>query len=990
VRGTGGSGISKLPDRQIRGFVYLTQPDDVYRAGRTLRSLRAAGIAAEQIGVPACQDIRAILRDGGPVLFLRAGAWLARHGALELPLPSATGKGLCALGALRVPRESEPGTARAAASCAELFARKSGDFARLTEPHTSPSTSPHLLSSVFLDSIALEALRERGASSLEEILRIALQQLRVVHYAPLDVYDDRGLRVLQVITALHRGGAERMTLDLMAELPACNVRARLAILGRPSREAFAAPAGTLDLAGAASDPEARAAALARLAIAFGADLVHGHLITGGDVRRIAAAGLPVMLTVHNTRPGWPKGLADLEASDAILLAACAQAVETELRAAKIPVVVRTAWNGIDQYDFQPSPGRLAAGARWRQTWGFGESDFVLAAVANPRPQKRLPLLPAVLAALRAKLSPGREVRLILAGEALRGNPEAERCVEETRAAVARLGVEAHVRWTGPVANVAEVLAAADALVSASAHEGLSMAQLEALAMGCPVVATDVGGAREIAFNNPAFHLLPADASAAQFAEVLAQVAAAGQRGAASNSPDREPSRLAGATTAPERPSFPSTSTSSSVLRAGTARGPIQNVTQISGRRSSGVSLLHPTWSRQQMAARYRWLYPRAIAAAGRRHKGKGIWLITNNFSTGGAQSSARRLLVGLNAQGVRVRATVIEEQPDYPTPGRRALAEADIPILALPPSGTGDITAAVETLLGTMNDDLPQSVLFWNLRPAFKVLLADALLDVPVFDVSPGEMFFESLDSYFAITHAGLPYRTARDYGARLAGVIVKYQGEAHRAAEVLGAPVQVVPNGVPLPEAAPDDSGRQNGTVFGTAARINPRKRLEDLLEAMRLANGRMPAYTLKIAGGVEVGCEEYAARLRALSDGLPVEWVGEVNDLRAFHRQLDAFVMVSEPAGCPNASLEAMSAGLPVIATDMGGVSEQVIDGRTGRLVPGRDPHALAAAMAELAASPGLRQQMGRAGRDLIRDRFSLERMIADYRRICLEDGL
>jgi glycosyltransferase involved in cell wall biosynthesis len=119
-------------------------------------------------------------------------------------------------------------------------------------------------------------------------------------------------------------------------------------------------------------------------------------------------------------------------------------------------------------------------------------------------------------------------------------------------------------------------------------------------------------------------------------------------------------------------------------------------------------------------------------------------------------------------------------------------------------------------------------------------------------------------------------------------------------------------------------------------------------------------------------------------------VEWIGEVNDLRAFHRQLDAFVMVSEPAGCPNASLEAMAAGLAVIATDIGGASEQVIDGRTGRIVPGRYPQALAAAMAELAASPGLRQQMGRAGRDLIRDRFSLERMIADYRRICLEDGL
>jgi glycosyltransferase involved in cell wall biosynthesis len=391
-----------------------------------------------------------------------------------------------------------------------------------------------------------------------------------------------------------------------------------------------------------------------------------------------------------------------------------------------------------------------------------------------------------------------------------------------------------------------------------------------------------------------------------------------------------------------------------------------------------------------MAARYRWLYPRAIAAAGRQRKGEGIWLVINNFSTGGAQSSARRLLVGLAAQGVPVRAAVIEEQYSHPTPGRRALVEAGIRILALPPTGSRVITPEVEILLAAIDYDRPQAVLFWNLRPAFKVLLADALLDVPVFDVSPGEMFFESLDSYFAISHAGLPYRTARDYGARLAGVIVKYQAEAQRAAEVLGAPVHVVPNGVPLPEALPIDPARRNGMVFGTAARINPRKRLEDLLEALRLANGRMPAYTLKIAGGVEVGCEEYAARLRALSEGLPVEWIGEVSDLPAFHRQLDAFVMVSEPAGCPNASLEAMAAGLAVVATDAGGASEQVIDGRTGRLVPGRDPQALAAALVEMAAQSGLRQQMGRAGRDLIRDRFSLERMIADYRRICLEDGL
>jgi glycosyltransferase involved in cell wall biosynthesis len=158
-------------------------------------------------------------------------------------------------------------------------------------------------------------------------------------------------------------------------------------------------------------------------------------------------------------------------------------------------------------------------------------------------------------------------------------------------------------------------------------------------------------------------------------------------------------------------------------------------------------------------------------------------------------------------------------------------------------------------------------------------------------------------------------------------------------------------------------------------------------VLTALRLAQAHLPPHVLRIAGGVERGCDGYADELRRLAAGLPVEWRGEVSASGPFLEGLDLFVLVAEPAGCPNASLEAMAAGLPVVATDVGGMAEQVEDGVTGRLVPPGDPAALAAALAELAGDPARRMAFGTAGRARVAERFSLARMVRDYRRVCLD---
>jgi glycosyltransferase involved in cell wall biosynthesis len=167
---------------------------------------------------------------------------------------------------------------------------------------------------------------------------------------------------------------------------------------------------------------------------------------------------------------------------------------------------------------------------------------------------------------------------------------------------------------------------------------------------------------------------------------------------------------------------------------------------------------------------------------------------------------------------------------------------------------------------------------------------------------------------------------------------------------------------------------------------RISPQKKLEELLDALRRAGPRLPPHVLRIAGGVEAGAEGYAAGLRRRAEGLAVEWLGGLDEPGEFLAGLDLFVLVAEPAGCPNASLEALAAGLPVIVTDAGGASEQVVDGVSGRLMRRGDVDALAEALVELAADSRRRSALGAAGRAHVAAHFSLARMLHDYRRVCL----
>jgi glycosyltransferase involved in cell wall biosynthesis len=132
----------------------------------------------------------------------------------------------------------------------------------------------------------------------------------------------------------------------------------------------------------------------------------------------------------------------------------------------------------------------------------------------------------------------------------------------------------------------------------------------------------------------------------------------------------------------------------------------------------------------------------------------------------------------------------------------------------------------------------------------------------------------------------------------------------------------------------------------------------------------------------GIVVGDGELRATLKeqATALGLLPEHVmlaGKKDDVTPFYRQADIFVLTSDWEGTPNVVLEAMAAGLPVVATDVGGVSDLVIHGETGFLVGPDDEPAMIDRLLYLINNEERRKQMGRRAREYVTEHYSLEQL-------------
>ncbi len=215
--------------------------------------------------------------------------------------------------------------------------------------------------------------------------------------------------------------------------------------------------------------------------------------------------------------------------------------------------------------------------------------------------------------------------------------------------------------------------------------------------------------------------------------------------------------------------------------------------------------------------------------------------------------------------------------------------------------------------------------------------------------------------------------RVVRDHvhqteGCPLEKIVVIPNGvEAHRCQRIISDQAQK-----DAPSSVPGE------VVIGTIARLVWYKGLEDLLKAAALIVGRYPRVRFLVIGDGPLR-QSLEKKAEALGLNGTVRFLGAVPDASSLLLRFDIFVLSSLWEGMSNSLLEAMAAGKPVVATDVGGGSEVVIDGKTGFLVPPKDPEALAGAVLRLLADPELARNLGKAGRIRVESEFTPEIMVA-----------
>ncbi|HXA14200.1 MAG TPA: glycosyltransferase [Opitutaceae bacterium] len=725
-----------------------------------------------------------------------------------------------------------------------------------------------------------------------------------------------------LLPSLTRGGAERSVLETLTGLQRRNASAKLFVLHgvRPSYS-FSGSANVQVFRLNSPDLQAKLHTVAAEILASPEPLVYTHMVKAELLRSLWERGVQTVPVIQNARPSWQDSPAAFNHPNVPFVVAVSEAVAEQLREDKCPRPVVVVRHELQRW-FTPEEQQENR-RQIRERHGIADDTLVLGMVGEFKSQKAYTRAVRVLAQIR-KIRP---VKLMILG----GWDHEWGHGRHAYAATCRLALELNVitdlLTLGPVPDAERHYAAFDVFLNTSAFEGLSVALLEAIQTGCPIVTADAGGNAEILPERAVLIQDSSDISA--YVGGIAQVLKASSR-----------------TLAPKPHDF---------------------------------DLVPRLWCLLGQYGRPDVFRPLASRT--------GTLFLTENLNIGGAQRSLMNLLCTLPRTD-QTWLCVLETI--YGQGYLDTLEKRGVPVFSI--HNSSDYLDRIERILCLIERLNVRNVCFWNVDARIKLLLAKLLPpgSVRLIDVSPGPAFFVEMERT-RIFQRRISFRAA-DYWARLDHFVAKYQGGAPAGLRVDGRKVAVIPNGVPAPPPVEHHApalppGADPRLVIGTACRIMPGKRIDFLIDMMAELNASLPGATLIIVGGIDPRHTDYWPLLleRLHSKQVTnIHFAGPQSDVTPFLRLFKIFVMLADQPGCPNASLEAMALGLPVIANSAGGTAEQIRHGVNGFLVSGDDPKEMARHVRHLLVNKAIHRRFSAAARTTAAKDFTMDLMTRRYRQL------
>lgn len=265
--------------------------------------------------------------------------------------------------------------------------------------------------------------------------------------------------------------------------------------------------------------------------------------------------------------------------------------------------------------------------------------------------------------------------------------------------------------------------------------------------------------------------------------------------------------------------------------------------------------------------------------------------------------------------------------------------------------------------------------------------LAGKLLGIPVVSILHGQSDITGRGRL-----AGLKKLVVRMTARRLVFVSERLKALLRTALGASEKQCAVIPNGVDIGRFAGAGTGslrselglQSDHILVGAIGNIRAPKAYDVFLRAAKLLKDQSPRYRFAIAGQ---GSGQLYDALMSLRSELGLErevtFLGLRSDIASILGSLDVYALSSTTEGFSIACIEAMAAGIPVVATRSGGPEEIIEDGHSGLLVPIQDPQSLAAAVAKLASDPVLCRNVRANALARVRQQYTLTTMLDAYER-------